>query len=150
MNCLRPWLYIGRYRETLDRALLAQLGVQAMLHLAEPVHHAGIETLYLPVEDGVPLEGVVFQQGLRFIHASYHQQRTLLIACGAGVSRSATFAIAGIKEIEDLPLLDAYRAVKARHPDAMPHPALWQSLCDHYHEEIPFFSLFHLTIKEPE
>ena len=29
-----------------------------------------------------------------------------------------------------------------RHPEALPHPALWQSLCDHYQIEIPFIDMW--------
>jgi protein-tyrosine phosphatase len=119
-----------------------------MLLLAEPVHHPAIETLYLPVDDGVPLDGGLFQRGLGFIR-SHYQQRTSLIACGAGVSRSSTFAIAAIKELERRTLRDAYDVVKRQHPDAVPHPALWRSLCGFYHEEVPFLALLEHGSGEP-
>ena len=35
MDRIRPWLYIGKYRETLRRYFLSTHGIQAMLQLAE-------------------------------------------------------------------------------------------------------------------
>jgi hypothetical protein len=60
--------------------------------------------------------------------------KTVLVACGAGISRSTSFAIAALKEAESLPLLAAAREVRKLHPDGLPHMALWSSLCLHYQE----------------
>ena len=59
----------------------------------------------------------------------------MLIACGAGMSRSVVFAVAVLKEAEGLSLLKALQVVKHYHPESLPHPALWKSLCAYYHEE---------------
>lgn len=66
MNRIRPWLYIGKYRETLNRRLLAVNQIQAMLLLAEPVEHPGITSLYLPVEDFAPIQPdhIMFSQSV--------------------------------------------------------------------------------------
>ena len=55
MYPIRPWLYVGKYRETLNRRLLHINGIGSMLQLAERVDQPGIASLYLPVDDGVPL-----------------------------------------------------------------------------------------------
>jgi predicted protein tyrosine phosphatase len=60
-----------------------------------------------------------------------------LIACGAGISRSVAFAVAVLKEEEDLSLREALRQVRAKHPGAMPHPALLKSLSEYYGEDVP-------------
>ncbi|ERT05518.1 dual specificity phosphatase, catalytic domain protein [Lyngbya aestuarii BL J] len=59
-----------------------------------------------------------------------------MIACGAGISRSVAFAVAALKEIEDLSLLAALQIVKKYHFESLPHPALWKSLCAYYGESI--------------
>jgi len=123
MNAIRPWLYIGKYRDTLDAALLAAYGIGAMLQLAGPVLQAGVASLYLPIEDGEPLSAEQLRAGLDFVHEARQQGHTVLIACGAGISRSATFAIAALKEAEGLGLLDAAHAVRQCHSDTMPHMA---------------------------
>jgi len=124
VNKIRPWLYIGKYRDTLDFRLLKSRNITAMLLLAELVEHDGIASYYLEVEDGEPLPADKLQIGLEFVKEQKQQGKNVLVACGAGISRSATYAIAALKEIEGLSLLEAFREVKQTHPDAMPH---WRS-----------------------
>ena len=52
------------------------------------------------------------------------------------MSRSAAFAVAVLKEAEGLSLLDAVRTVGKHHPESLPHPALWESLCSYYGEDV--------------
>jgi protein-tyrosine phosphatase len=141
MDAIRPWLYIGKYRETLNGRLLARNDIKAMLLLAELVEHPGIASLYIPVDDGVPLDPKLLQRGIDFVRGEKELNHAVLIACGAGVSRSAAFAIAALKEVEGLQLLDATRSVKQRHPESMPHFVLWESLCTYYGEDIPFLTM---------
>ena len=138
MNKIRPWLYIGKYIETTDLLLLEAHQIGAMLQLAELVEQPGIVSMYLAVEDGVSLPEPMLKTGIDFVLTKKEQGLKVLIACGAGISRSATFAIAVLKKMELLSLSDAYREIKFHHPVTMPHPALWKSLCEYYREEIPY------------
>jgi protein-tyrosine phosphatase len=142
MEYIRPWLYIGKYRETLNPRLLAVNQIKAMLLLAELVEHPGIRSLYLPVEDFAPLETDLLRQGIDFVRAEKALGHTVLIACGAGINRSTTFAVAVLKEEEGLSFLGAFCAVKRQHSRGMPHRPVWESLCSYYQEEIPFEMLF--------
>jgi len=92
----------------------------------------------------VPLASDLLQRGVAFAQAAYQQEQQLLIACGAGISRSATFATATLKEIEGISLLEAITAVRYHHRDAMPHPALWESLCAYYGEWVPYLTIVRL------
>jgi hypothetical protein len=141
MNQIRPWLYIGKYRETRDGRYLATHNITAMLLLAELVEHPGITSLYLAVEDGEPLPSEMLAQGVDFVKAHQEAGQTVLVACGAGISRSATFAVAALKEIEGLSLREAIHIVQQAHPESMPHYKLWQSLCDYYGEVIPWIEI---------
>ncbi len=147
MDRLRPWLYIGKYRETLNHHLLAANQIEAMLQLAELVEHPGIISLYLPVEDFEPIPPDLLRQGVDFVRAEKRQGHRVLIACGAGINRSTAFAVATLREEEGLKLLDAFREVKRRHAEAMPHRSVWQSLCRYYEEDIPFEKLLNLREK---
>lgn len=144
MNTVRPWLMIGKYRESMDRNLLAQCEIGAMLHLAEDVSHPDMTCLYLPVEDGVPIPVDLLAQGVAFILAQRDQEKKVFVACGAGMSRSVSFAVAALKEAEKLDLLTALRIVKQHHPEALPNPKLWQSLCSYYNEPIPLSQMIHI------
>jgi protein-tyrosine phosphatase len=141
MNAIRPWLYIGKYRETLDIELLSRKKIGAMLQLAQAVQQPGITSLYLPVDDGVPLPEYLLRQGVDFVLSEKRRDQRVLIACGAGISRSAAFAVAALKEAEGLGLLEAAKTVRKHHPPTMLHPALWESLCSYYEEEVPFITV---------
>jgi protein-tyrosine phosphatase len=131
-------LYVGRYRDTLDLKLLQAHSIDAMLQLADRVEQSGIEVLYLDVEDGEPLPAEKLRQGVAFVRDQLAAGRRVLIACGAGISRSVTFATAVLHEEKGISLLDAYHDIHSIHPDAFPHYKLWHSLCEYYHENAPF------------
>lgn len=135
MYHIRPWLTIGKYREAIDSELLHSEDITAVLHLVANVHHEDIPCLYLPVEDGVPLEPDLLQQGVSFILTQKAAGHKVLIACGAGISRAPTFAIAALKEAEDLHLFQALRLVRQVKPEAFPHIHLWKSLCRYYYQD---------------
>ncbi|MEM7346640.1 MAG: dual specificity protein phosphatase [Chloroflexota bacterium] len=139
---ITPWLYIGKYRETRNKHLLDSYKITAMLQMANPVTYPDITSLYLPVEDGVPLSASLLRQGVDFVVTEKEQGRTILIACGAGISRSSTFATAALKELDSSDLLTALQTVRDHHPQALPHPALWKSLCRYYNEDIAFNDIF--------
>ena len=141
MNQIRSWLYVGKYRETKDLFLLEFHQIGAMLQLAELVEHIGIISLYLPVEDGVFLPETMLKKGVDFIKTHKDQGRNVMVSCGAGISRSTSFAIAAIKEIEQLNLADSFREVKIRHHETMPHPLLWKSLCEYFREDISYSTM---------
>ncbi len=142
MNQIRPWLYIGRYRGTTNGALLRSYSIGAMLQLAELVRHEGIESIYLPVEDGEPLPVPLLEQGIAFVREQRVQGRNVLVACGAGISRSVTFAIAALHEEEGLSLPDVFRLIRTRHVEALPHYALWDSICAYYGEPMTYIDLW--------
>ena len=135
MDRIRPWLYIGKYRDTLNLHLLSMHNVKAMLQLAELVEHPGITSLYLDVEDGEPLSRDLLRTGVEFVITEKERGHNVLISCGAGISRSAAFTIAVLKEVEEISLLDAFLAVKKKHPQTLPHPTVWESVCKYYGED---------------
>jgi dual specificity protein phosphatase-like protein len=144
MYMIRPWLYIGKYSETQESWLLRSCQIGAMLQLDEAVEQPGIVSLFLPIEDGEPLAPEGLKRGLDFVQAQKSWGRNVLIACGAGVSRAVTFAIAALKEEEKLSLLDAVREVHARHAEALPHPELWKSLCQYYGENLTLMQMLEI------
>jgi hypothetical protein len=141
MFTIRPWLHVGKFVETLDVDLLNAHNIGAMLQLAESVQQTGIAARFVHVEDGEPLPVALLREGVDFVRLQKSLGRNVLVACGAGISRSATFTVAALKEEEGLSLLEAFREVKAKHSLAQPHPELWQSLCGYYGEQVPYTKL---------
>ncbi len=88
MDEIRPWLYIGKYRDTLDKNYLDFKFIKAMLQLADPVEQKGINSLFLPVEDLGPTSPALIKQGVDFILAEKEKGYKVLVACGAGINRS--------------------------------------------------------------
>ncbi|MBA3867732.1 MAG: dual specificity protein phosphatase family protein [Anaerolineae bacterium] len=134
MHTIRPWLYIGKVRETGDRSIMYAYKIEAILQLAHPAQHPGIESLYIEVDDGVPLPAPALQQGISFARTQKAAGHKLVIGCGAGVSRSVTFTMAVLHEEENISLLDAYEQIVTIHPDAMPHYELLKSLGAYYND----------------
>ena len=141
MDEIRPWLFIGRYRDTLDRSYLAYKSIRAMLQLAEKEEQPGITSLYLPVEDFAPLQVDLLKKGIAFIRTQKAAGNQVLVACGAGINRSSAFCTAALKEDEGLTLFDAFKEVKRQHPESIPHQPVWESLCNYYNEPIPYLDV---------
>ena len=148
MDQIRPWLYIGAYRDTLNKSYLDFKSIRAMLQLAEKVEHPDIVSLYLPVEDLAPISREHIRTGVGFIRQHKHAGIPILVACGAGINRSSAFSAAALKEEEGLTLLEAFREVKRCHPESMPHEPVWKSLCAYYGETIPYLDLMRLGISK--
>lgn len=144
MDEVRPWLFIGKFRETLQVSYLHAKSIQAMLQLADRVEQPGITSLYLPVEDFAPLKVEMLKGGVAFIREQKRLGNRILVACGAGINRSSTFCTAALKEEEGLSLLDAFKEVKKRHPESMPHEPVWESLCKYYGETIPYLDVMRI------
>jgi hypothetical protein len=138
MYAIRPWLYIGGFRDSTNAELLALYGIGAVLQLAGPWPAPGCETLALAVEDGEPIPPQALRAGVDFVAAARRAGRRSLVACGAGISRSVTFATATLCEVERLGLLAAAAEVKRGNPDAVFHPLLWESLTAFTGDQVPF------------
>ncbi|KAB8141036.1 dual specificity protein phosphatase family protein [Chloroflexia bacterium SDU3-3] len=134
---IRPWLAIGSYRDTLNRVRLGQRQIGALLQFAERTSYPHIDYLFLPIKDGEPVAREVLTQGVGFVRAAHGRGLNVMVACGAGISRSATFATAALHEIEGIDLLSAWQAIHRARPITLPHPLLWESLCAYYGHPIP-------------
>lgn len=144
MNAVRPWLFVGKYTETQDYTRLLTNRIEAMLQLAGEVKQPGIAHLYLSVNDGEVLPPGALERGVAFVRERLAQHETVLIACGAGMSRAPTFAIAVLCEEEGIGLLEAYAAVVGVRGIALPHRALWRSLCVWRGEDVPYDEVLRL------
>ena len=105
-----------------------------------------INSLYLPVEDLEPTAPNLIKQGVDFILAEKEKGNKILVACGAGMNRSTAFCMAALKEVEGLSLLDAFKEIKRKHPESMPHKPVWESFCSYYKETTPYLDVMKLSI----
>jgi hypothetical protein len=112
-----------------------------MPQLAESVQQPGISSLYFLVEDGESLCFDKLGKGVEFVRLEKARGKNVLIACGVGISRAASLAIASLNEEENLSLLDAFWQIQAEHLQARPNLDLWKSLCDYYSQDVPYKSI---------
>jgi protein-tyrosine phosphatase len=147
MDEIRPWLFIGAYRDTKNQPYLNLKNIQAMLQLAEKVEQPNIVSLYLPVEDLAPISREHIRQGVDFIREYKAKGNRVLVACGAGINRSSSFCAAALKEEEGLTLFEAFKEVKRLHPDSMPHKPVWESLCKYYGETTSYLDVMRLPTR---
>jgi len=148
MDQIRPWLFIGAYRDTMNKSHLDYKSIRAMLQLAEKVEQPNIVSLYLPVEDLAPISSKHIRQGVDFIREHKQKRNRILVACGAGMNRSSAFSAAALKEEEGLSLFEAFKEVKGYHPESMPHQPVWESLCQYYGETTPYLDVMRLGISK--
>ena len=80
MDQIRPWLFIGSYRDTNNLSYLTFKSIGAMLQLAEKVEQPGITSLYLPVEDLAPISSAHIRQGVDFIKEQKAKGHRVLVA----------------------------------------------------------------------
>lgn len=97
---------------------------------------AGMTALEIPIDDGQPVPQGVIKQVTDFMREHVQRERSVLVQCQAGISRSVTMVLAYLITHEQLSLLQAYQTVKAVHPGANPHPALIASLIEHFSLDI--------------
>ena len=145
MDQIRPWLYIGAYRDTLNKSYLDFKSIGAMLQLAEQVAQPNIISLYLPVQDLAPISVEHIRQGVDFVREHKQRGNRILVSCGAGINRSSAFCTAVLREEEGLSLFDAFKDVKHKHPESMPHEPVWDSLCRFYNESTPYLDIMRLS-----
>ncbi len=116
MDEIRPWLFIGKYRDTLQLGYLRSKSIQAMLQLAENVEQPDITSFYLPVEDFAPLNFSLLEKGLNFIREQKKLDKRVLVTCGAGINRSSAFCTAALKEEEGFKFVRCIQGSEEKTP----------------------------------
>ena len=139
---IRDWLYIGKYSQIRSKANLDAHEIGALLSLAEPVGHDGIATLYLNVTDGEPVAYDKIAEGVKFVREQKAAGKRVVVACGAGISRSVMFSMAALMEEEDLGLFDAYREIYQQYRAAQPHDNLVISLAGYHGQEMDLMEVW--------
>jgi predicted protein tyrosine phosphatase len=147
---IRDWLYVSGFPIASNKATVKKHNINAMLQLFEPIKMAGVETLYLRVEDGINISPETIKQGVEFVLKQHKKGKKILITCGAGVSRSVTFATAVLKEVEGLSLEAAYRDIRTHHKQALPDHLHWDALRAYYGEGTEFWQIWQSVMLEDD
>ncbi|MBX3083150.1 MAG: dual specificity protein phosphatase family protein [Anaerolineae bacterium] len=126
-------IYISGHRATQYTTELRAANIKHVLKLYSdiPYFPHDFTVLENAIEDGESIPPNKLREGVQFVMEQVEAKRSVLVMCGAGISRSSTFVLASLLQL-DYTLEDAYRLLKSQHSSASPHPALWNSLINHY------------------
>uniref|UniRef100_A0A8B9LED2 Dual specificity phosphatase 16 n=1 Tax=Astyanax mexicanus TaxID=7994 RepID=A0A8B9LED2_ASTMX len=139
-----PHLYLGCQRDVLNRDLMQQNDIAYVLNASNtcPKPDFILESHFLrvPVNDSF-CEKILpwLDKSVEFIEKAKACNARVLVHCLAGISRSATIAIAYIMKRMDMSLDEAYRFVKEKRPTISPNFNFLGQLLD-----------FEKKIKSPE
>ncbi|KAF7656111.1 hypothetical protein LDENG_00046320 [Lucifuga dentata] len=121
-----PHLYLGCQRDVLNKDLMQQNDIAYVLNASntcpKPDFIPESYFLRVPVNDSF-CEKILpwLDKSVEFIEKAKASNARVLVHCLAGISRSATIAIAYIMKRMDMSLDEAYRFVKEKRPTISPN-----------------------------
>ncbi|KAM8973659.1 dual specificity protein phosphatase 16 [Pelodytes ibericus] len=121
-----PHLYLGCQRDVLNKELMQQNEIGFVLNASntcpKPDFICDSHFLRVPVNDSF-CEKILpwLDKSVDFIEKAKASNSRVLVHCLAGISRSATIAIAYIMKRMDMSLDEAYRFVKEKRPTISPN-----------------------------
>ncbi|RXN08128.1 dual specificity phosphatase 16 [Labeo rohita] len=121
-----PHLYLGCQRDVLNKELMQQNDIAYVLNASntcpKPDFIPDSHFLRVPVNDSF-CEKILpwLDRSVEFIEKAKASNARVLVHCLAGISRSATIAIAYIMKRMDMSLDEAYRFVKEKRPTISPN-----------------------------
>ncbi|XP_077291039.1 dual specificity phosphatase puckered isoform X2 [Arctopsyche grandis] len=120
-----PFLYLGNGRDAADLERLQELGATCVLNVTCSLpgpSSTGITHKRIPASDsGQQNLKQYFEEAFEFIENARKSGTRVLVHCQAGVSRSATIAIAYLMRYQRLSMVDAYKIVKSARPIISPN-----------------------------
>ncbi|CAH1103170.1 unnamed protein product [Psylliodes chrysocephalus] len=121
-----PFLYLGNSKDAADLSCLRGLGTTCVLNVTSQLagyhEECGITYKQIPATDsGHQNLKQYFEEAFEFIEAARKNGSRVLVHCQAGISRSATIAIAYIMKYMSMSMVEAYKKVKEARPIISPN-----------------------------
>uniref|UniRef100_A0A915DSS1 protein-tyrosine-phosphatase n=1 Tax=Ditylenchus dipsaci TaxID=166011 RepID=A0A915DSS1_9BILA len=114
MTQILDFMFLGSQNDALNPALLERYGITRVINLSENCPRP--ERLFLLCKL-LPH----FEEAFKFIETARRSGEKVLLHCLAGISRSATLAIAYIMRSKKMASDEAYKFVKSRRPSISPN-----------------------------
>ncbi|KAL7714848.1 dual specificity protein phosphatase [Entamoeba marina] len=125
-----PNVYLGAINSTIDHVYLKQLGIKAILSVGIRPHQSSeFNNLYLSMDD-VPEAQLssILPTSLLFIDENLKRNRSILIHCECGISRSASILIAYIMKKNGVTYKEALKTVEQKRKCVMPNQGFSKQL----------------------
>ncbi|XP_045414523.1 dual specificity protein phosphatase 8 [Lemur catta] len=121
-----PHLYLGSQKDVLDKDLMTQNGISYVLNASnscpKPDFICESRFMRIPINDNYCEKLLPWlDKSIEFIDKAKLSSCQVIVHCLAGISRSATIAIAYIMKTMGMSSDDAYRFVKDRRPSISPN-----------------------------
>lgn len=115
--------------------LLASLKIALVINCIKGIHHqfsSSIRYVHIPVEDeDDQLITDYFESVISEINKVRSEGGRVLLYCGMGISRSASFLIAYLMKAEHFTLRDAYRFVQSKRQIVCPNVGFFRQLIEY-------------------
>lgn len=126
LTAILPFLYVGNEKDAEDICALRALGIGYVLNVTSHVpgycNEQGFTFRRLPAADTCQQNlKQYFEEAFAFIDEARDRGSAILVHCQAGVSRSATIAIAYLMYYTQMSSMEAYRVVKSKRPIISPN-----------------------------
>ncbi|CAD5215039.1 unnamed protein product [Bursaphelenchus xylophilus] len=122
------FMFLGSQEDALDRNFLSKLPIQKVINISENCPRSDLipnderHFLRIPVNDTYDAKlSPFFEKAYEFIEDARRSNQKVLVHCLAGISRSATLAIAYVMRSKKLTAEDAYKFVQTRRPSISPN-----------------------------
>jgi predicted protein tyrosine phosphatase len=141
MDQVYEQIYVGDIDTLRRQDAVRQEGIDAVVRLdlrdRDVLHwDSRFDVLDMPINDGATVPDGVFDHVTDFIHEQIQNEKTVLVHCNQGISRSTTMVIAYLIKYEGMSLGEAFGTVREGREIARPHGALMASLIDYY--DLPY------------
>lgn len=129
-------LYIGSSRALYDTTKLRTIELTHIvkLYFGDPECPTDFTVYEGAFEDGGVIPTDILTESIDFIENYIQSGTKVLVACGAGMSRSAALALAYLMEKQGYNLRYAWKLVKFHHAIADVAPQLWDFLLKRYQQ----------------
>lgn len=125
MDTIATGLSIGTAREAADKELLTGNSIEVIVSLARKApEHDDIEIRHIPLSNGSGTSQQDFDAAVDALRDAIQQDRSVLVHCRQGVSRSVAVAATSLAMEEDTTLREAIATIERERPQADPDRAL--------------------------
>lgn len=134
-------LYVGSLVALRNQDEVREEGISAIVRLDSADREDGqwndnFALLDMPFLDGDSIPDDIIPEVTSFIYARIQAEKSVLVHCAVGMSRSVSLTMAYLIEYEGMSLAEAFGTVREGRTQAYPHENLLISLIEHY--KLPF------------